>query len=62
MPRKQIFKPGSNEEETILGIRVTKEMRHHLKLIAVKRKISMAELIRKVIEDFLTKNKKEIKA
>jgi len=35
-------------------------MRHHLKLLAVKRKISMAELLREVIEDFLTKNKKEI--
>lgn len=61
MPRKRIFKPDSKDEETILGVRVTKEKRHQLKLLAVQQRVSMAELARDIIENFLEKHKKEIK-
>ncbi|WP_010598279.1 hypothetical protein [Rickettsiella massiliensis] len=60
MPRKRTFKPDSKDEKTILGIRITKEKRHQLKLLAVQQRVSMAELVRDIIENFLEKHKNKI--
>lgn len=62
MARKRLFKPDSEEEETILGVRITKEKRHLLKLLAAKKRTSMAELVREIVDTYLNKIKKEIKA
>lgn len=62
MARKRLFKPDSEEEETILGVRITKEKRHLLKLLATKKRTSMAELVRDIIDNYLNKVKQEIKA